>query len=357
MKKVQIGLDEIIKRGLADGAYPGATYCVMKGHKAYFGCFGARELYPTEHENSLDTIYDMASVTKVVCTTTCIMMLVERGFIRIFDPVYQILPDFRHQNISIWNLMTHTSGLPEGVPGDKSVMTSDDIMKAIYSYDLIFNPGEHIAYSDINYILLGKIVEKVSGLPLNVFARENLFEPLEMKDSGYLPIDKERCATTELRDDKLFKGYVKGVVHDETAYALGGVAGHAGLFSTVSDLSHFIQMILDGGKYKGKRILEEETVNRLFRVEVREPKGVETRPLARTLGWQTVDPYSSAGEFVSDNVILHTGFTGTNIFIDRDHNIGFVMLTNRVHPTRKNLKHMHVRACCANYIITHYKEW
>lgn len=357
MKQVQSGLEEILYRGLNDGAYPGATYAVVKGNHIYLGALGNKENLPNPVPNSLDTIYDMASLTKVVCTTTCAMMLVERGYFRIYDPVYQLLPDFPHQGISVWHLMTHTSGLPEGITGDRGHMNEKDVLDKINQTELIFNPGEHISYSDINYILLGKIIEKFAEKPLNVFAKENLFDPLEMVDSGYLPTDKERVAATEYRDDSILKGIQKGFVHDETAYAMGGVAGHAGLFSTATDMTHFIQMILNKGVYNGKRILSENTVNALFKVQVKEFKGVEQYPLARCLGWQTRDPYSSAGELVSEETIIHTGFTGTNVFIDRINNIGFVLLSNRVHPTRKNLKHMHYRACAANYIMSHLNEW
>ena len=194
-------------------------------------------------------------------------------------------------------------------------------------------------------------------MPLNVFAEENLFKPLKMNNTGYLPLNKDLCAATEYRDDATMTGYVKGCVHDETAYALGGVAGHAGLFSTVKDVTNFIQMILNDGKFENQQIFSKATIDELFRVQVKEANGVCVNPKARCLGWQTKDPASSAGELISYNTILHTGFTGTNVFIDRDHEIGLVLLTNRVHPTRNNSKHFHVRACLANFIIANLEEF
>lgn len=351
-------LEQIIKRGIDERAFPGANYCLYIKGKVFFGSLGAKEWYPTQIENNLDTIYDMASLTKVVATTTSMMQLLENGMIRLHDAVKKYLPRIPFDNITIWNLMTHTSGYPEGISGPKDKLTSLDVWEKIYAIDkLRYTPSTHIEYSDINYILLGKIIEILTNEPLQDYVQNHIFVPLEMKDTGYLPKDKNRCAATEYRDDATMKGYVKGDVHDETAYALDKVAGHAGLFSTVKDMSHFIEMILKGGVYNQKRILSKKSVDLLFKVQVKEYVGVETMPKARCLGWQTKDPYSSAGDFVSENIILHTGFTGTNVFIDRDNEVGFCMLTNRVHPLRGNGLHMHYRAVIANYILTHLEEF
>ena len=351
-------LEQLLLDAVKDGAFPGANYALVFKNKVYFGSVGNKELYPEVIENSIDTIYDMASLTKVVCTTTCLMQLVEKGLLRIFDPVSKYFDKFKFKDISVWNLMTHTSGFPEGIYGPKDKLTEEDVWNKIFAIEeLNFKPGTKIVYSDINYILLGKIIEILSGMPLNEYARKYLFDPLEMFDSGYLPKDEERTAATEYRSDATMTGYVKGEVHDETAYAMNKVAGHAGLFSTVTDCSHFIQMILNDGMYNGKRILSKITIDELYKVQVKEYVGVEVLPKARCLGWQTKDPASSAGDLISENTILHTGFTGTNMFIDRDNEVGFVLLTNRVHPTRSNLKHLHVRACVGNYIMSHLEEF
>lgn len=356
--KAQQELEQLILNAIENGSFPGANYAIVTKDKVWMGSLGNKELYPNVIKNSIDTIYDMASLTKVICTTTCIMQLVEKGLLRIYDPVVRYLPNFKFSNITVWNLMTHTSGLPEGIYGPKDKMNENDVWNAIYNkVELNYEPGKKIQYSDINYIILGKIVEIISGLSLDEYALKNLFEPLKMIDSGYNPKDKERCAATEYRDDATMTGYVKGCVHDETAYAMGGVAGHAGLFSTVKDVTNFIKMILNDGEFNGKRILSKITVNELFKIQVKEYSGVEVLPKARCLGWQTKDPASSAGDLVSENIILHTGFTGTNVFIDRDNKIGFVLLTNRVHPTRNNSKHLHDRACFANFIMANLEEW
>lgn len=357
MKRIK-ELEKLLLDAVNDGAFPGANYAVVTKNKVWMGSVGNKELYPEVIPNSIDTIYDMASLTKVVCTTTCLMQLVEKGLLRIYDPVSRYFEKFKFTDITVWNLMTHTSGLPEGIYGPKDKLSESDIWDKIFAIEeLKFKPGTKIIYSDINYILLGKIVEILSGMPINEYAKKNVFEPLEMVDSGYLPSDKKRCAAAEYRNDATMTGYVKGEVHDETAYAMNKVAGHAGLFSTVKDCSNFIKMVLNDGVFNGIKVLSKISIDELFKVQVKEYSGVEVLPKARCLGWQTKDPASSAGELVSENTILHTGFTGTNMFIDRDNEIGFVLLSNRVHPTRNNGKLFHVRACVANYIMAHLEEF
>lgn len=355
MTKVQERIEEIINEAIEKGAFPGANYAVVTKNGAIYGSLGKKELYPNPIDNDIDTIYDMASLTKVVCTTTCMMKLLENGDIRLYDSISRYLPRFKHEDLTIWHLMTHCSGLREGVPGNKYEMSEDQIWDYIYNLDLDYKPGEHITYSDINYILLGQIIKVVTGLNVDEYSHKYIFAPLNMVDTGFNPKDVERCAATEYREH--LKGYQKATVHDETSFALGGVAGHAGLFSTIKDLIIFLQMILNDGKFDDVRILNKNTIDLLFKTQVKEYKGVEVYPLARALGWQVRDPFSSAGEMVSDNTILHTGYTGTNIFIDRDNEIAFVMLTNRVHPLRGNVLHMHYRACLGNYIISHLDEF
>ena len=356
--KAKQELEALLLDAIKDGAFPGANYAIVTKEKTWFGSLGNRELYPEIIPNSIDTIYDMASLTKVVNTTTCAMQLVEKGLLRIFDPVSRYFSQFRFNDVTVWHLLTHTSGLPEGIYGPKDRLSPQDVWDKIFAIEeLMYKPGTKIVYSDINYMLLGKIIEILSGMPLDEYAKKNLYEPLEMYNTGFKPDDKYRCAATEYRDDATMTGYVKGCVHDETAYALGGVAGHAGLFSTVEDISHFIKMILNDGVYEGKRVLSKIMIDELFKVQVKEYVGVEMLPKARCLGWQTKDPASSAGELVSENTILHTGFTGTNMFIDKDNEVGFVLLANRVHPTRNNSKQFHVRACVANYLMSHLEEF
>jgi CubicO group peptidase (beta-lactamase class C family) len=266
------------------------------------------------------------------------------------------LPRFRHQDIVIWDLLTHTSGLQSDIPRAAKLASREEALDKIFACDPTYPKNSKIVYSDIGFILLGMVVEAVANMPLNEFAKMYIFDPLGMKDTTYNPVDKERCAPTELRQDDIYQGYVRGHVHDEKSYILGGVAGHAGVFSTVNDLQHFMQMILDDGKYAGKQILSKPTIDLLFRKQVEMSTGISLDTDARGLGWIVRGNFCSAGDLVSPNTILHTGFTGTNIFIDRDNKIAFCMLTNRVHPTRDNVKIIPFRAKVGNYILSHFRK-
>lgn len=354
----QMGLNNLIQDFIDSGTFPGANYVLVIGEKTYFGSLGKKAVFPEEEENSIDTLYDMASVSKVISTTTCVLKLMEEGKIRLFGEVSSYLPRFKHSNITIFNLMTHTSGMREGIADCTTAKNKEEVLDRLYSYDLKYPVGEKIIYSDLNYIMLGEIIEQITGKKLNEYADEVIFKPLEMFDTGYNPQERKRCAPTEERNDATYRGIVRGDVHDETAYACGGVAGHAGLFSTVKDIEHFIKMILNKGCYNGKKILAKTTVERLFEVQVSEQNNLIKHYNRRGLGWIVNSQWSSAGDFTSyDNTILHTGFTGTNVWIDRQNKVGFCMLTNRVHPTRKNIKIMDARPKIANYIMAHLDEF
>ncbi len=356
--EVKQKLEQLLNEAVENKAFPGAVYAVVTKNKIVKGVVGDREWYPEVVKNTLDTVYDLASLTKVICTTSLMMILLEQGRFRLHDNVNVYLKEFPFNNITIWHLMTHTSGLPEGVYGPKDKMVADDVWNKIMNLEkLLFEPGEKIVYSDINYMLLGKIIEYLTKMPLDKYAKQALFEPLEMHSACFNPINKDICAATEYRDDATMTGYVKGTVHDETAYALGGVAGHAGMFASVDDLINFCLMILNDGMFNGKKVLSKATINELYKVQVKEPSGVIVHPKARCLGWQTKDPASSAGDLVSEKTIIHTGFTGTNVFIDKENEIAFILLTNRVHPTRNNGLHLRVRACVANFIMAHLEEF
>lgn len=347
-------LNEILEEATNNNIFPGATYALVCEEGKYYGYVGKKALYPVSEDNSLDTLYDMASCTKVICTTSCIFKLLEQGKIRLFDTVNSYLPEFKHEDILLWDLLTHTSGLPAGVGGVTKLKSREEALEKIFALETIYPKNTKIVYSDIGFVLLGLIIEKISGMSLNEYAKENIFNPLEMVDTGYLPKDKERCAPTEERNDDVVKGLVRGYVHDELSYILGGVAGHAGLFSTCSDIAHFIEMILNKGVYKGKRIFSEASIDLMFTPQVKENKGVALTCNTRGLGWIVQGDYCSAGDLASKETILHTGFTGTNVFIDRINNVGFTLLSNRVHPTRKNTLLIPFRGKLGNFIIANF---
>lgn len=347
------GLERLILEAINDGAFPGGNY-VLVSDKDYFGSLGMKS-HIEGTKNDLDTIYDLASVSKVVSTVTSIMILLEMGKLRLYDSVSSYLPRFRFKNITIWDLVTHTSGLKPDVVNAKGLRSRKELEDQIYNSDLVYPTNTKIVYSDIGFMLLGFIIEAVSGMPLDEFAKKHIFEPLEMHDTCYNPTDLERVAPTELREDELYNGYLRGKVHDEKGFILDGVAGHAGVFSTVKDLRNFIKMILNDGEFNGKHILSKASVDLLYTPQVENKKGISLNNEIRTIGWIMGGDYPSCGDLASKNTIHHTGYTGTSIFIDRDNKIGFSLLTNRVHPTRDNPKIIPFRGKLGNYIISHFK--
>ena len=355
--------ENLMNNAIKDGVFPGCNVgIILKNNNQYnkkFYSFGNKALYPNIEKNDINTIYDMASCSKVVSTTSCIFKLVEMGKIRLYDYVCLYLPEFKHKDITIWDLMTHTSGLPEGLSGAWT-MGRDDIINGIMNVEKKFEKNTTIHYSDIGFVLLGLIVERVSNMSLDEFANEYIFSKLDMIDTKYIrvnennEIDIKRYAPTEIRENgKIDRGYV----HDEMAYNMNGVAGHAGLFSTVKDLSNFIEMILNDGVYNNKKIFDKKTIDLMFTPQVEEKVGIGIETDKRGLGWIVKGKNSCCGDLASSETILHTGFTGTNIFIDRKNKVGFVMLSNRVHPTRKNTLIIPFRSRIANYVMAHLEEF
>lgn len=350
-----LGLNNLIEEAIKNNVMPGANYCLLANNEKHFGSFGNKALYPNVEKNDIDTIYDMASLSKVVATTTAIMILLEKGKLRLSDSVSSILPRFKHSTITVFDLLTHTSGLQSDIRGSlyadirrEHSKYKEVLIDYIYNLELETPKNTKIIYSDMGFILLGFIVEELSKQTLDEFCRENIFIPLEMTSSCYNPKDVSRCSPTEDRTTHIDRGYV----HDEKAHTLGGVAGHAGLFSTVKDVSNFMEMILNDGVFKGKKILCKKSVDLLFTPQVEEVYGISKVSSKRSLGWIVKGDYPVSGDLASNNTIMHTGFTGTHIFIDRDNKVAFCMLTNRVHPTRDNTKIIAFRGRLGNYIMS-----
>jgi CubicO group peptidase (beta-lactamase class C family) len=322
-------IDHVVLRGIKAGGFPGASVIVgRKGNAVLERGFGRLSWAKTSPEVSPDnTIYDIASLTKVVGTTTAIMMLYDAGRVALDAPVKRYLPTFsggEKDKVTVRLLLTHRSGLPAGRDLWRVTHDPETAKRLILSTSLHHHPGDVYEYSDLGADLLGMIVEAVSGLPLDQFLNRRLFEPLGMHDTFFRPPDslKYRIAPTEIAPPR---GYpIRGEVHDENAYAMGGVAGHAGLFSTASDLSVFAQMMLNGGTYNGVRLIADSTVA-LF-----------TRRAAghRALGWDTPTGEFGSGQYLSDRSYGHTGYTGTSIWIDPDREMFVILLTNRVHAAK-----------------------
>ena len=354
------GLDNIIIDAVVNGIFPGANYVVVSKYGTFKNSFGKKAILPNKEENDIDTLYDMASCTKVLSTTSCIMKLLESGKLRLYDSVSLYVKEFIHKDILVWDLLTHSSGLPADVPRAAKLKSKEELFEKIFNVELKYERHSNIVYSDIGFILLGLIVENISGMPLDEFAKKYVFDPLEMYHTGFnrisdqMDVDFTKYAATEHRSDEIVDEILRGKVHDEKAYIMGGVAGHAGLFSCVDDISHFIEMVLNDGVYKGKQFFSRATIDLLFTPQVKVPKGVCLDCTQRGLGWIVKGDFCAGGDLASPETIHHTGFTGTNICIDRINKVGFSILSNRVHPSRSNTLIIPFRARVGNYIIANF---
>ena len=324
-------IDDVVHEGIERKHMPGAVVLVgLRGKIVYSRAFGHKQLKPTEAEMTTDTLFDMASITKPVATATSIMKLVEQGKVHLRDPVAKYIPEFGaggKEKITVFHLLTHQGGL---IP-DNPLKDYDDgpqtAMKRIDALKPAAPPGTAFIYTDVGYIVLARLVERVSGLDVHQFSQKHIFGPLGMTQTGYLPEERlrERAAVTGQRAGK----WMKGEVHDPRAFRLGGIAGHAGLFSTAEDLAVFAQMMLGGGVHHGVRVLQESTV-RLMTKTYSVPDG------ARGLGWDVRSGYSSnRGDFFSSRAFGHGGFTGTSLWMDPKLDLFVVFLSNRVHPDGK----------------------
>ncbi|MDU5740809.1 MAG: serine hydrolase [Clostridium sp.] len=322
----------IIEECCSRGVFPGANVAILLEDEEYLFSVGKKSILPKEELNSIDTIYDIASLTKVLVTTTLIMKLIDMGKLKLDTLVKDIIPEFRNNNnINIFDLLTHTSGLPADIKLDLSV-DKETIRKKIHCCDSVYEKNTKVLYSDIGFILLGFIIEEIVRKPLDIIAKEFIFTPLNMNDTSYLPDSKlfNRCAPTE--NSPHFHKILRGEVHDRKAYLMGGVSGHAGVFSDIDDMSKFARMILNRGEYNKKRILSEKSVESLFKTQT--PIG----EINRGLGYLTFDIRSPFSTMNSGESIFHTGFTGTSLLIDKGNKISIIVLSNRVHPTRENIK-------------------
>lgn len=321
-------IKEMLLEGVLKKHFPGAHFAIVyKNQDPIIDYVGYKQIYPEFIQCQGDEIYDVASLTKVVSTTTIIMKLIENQQLTLETKVSDILTWFIHKDISIYDLLTHTSGLPADIPRAYTLRDKEDVLSKIREVQLKEKKGKYIIYSDIGFILLGLIIEKVTSKSLNDCGQEMIFKPLNMTDTSYFP-DIQRTAPTELREDDVYRGLLQGKVHDEKAFALGG-AGHAGLFSTVKDLSIFIKAILED-----QFVLKSNTLDMLFKVREQKPS-LNGDLLKRALGWDKPTEGGSSSHLSDfDETILHTGFTGCNMFVDRKNGIGFVLLSNAVHPKR-----------------------
>ena len=343
-------MDSIIRESIDKKELPGAV--VLVGHHGrivWRKAYGSRAIEPQRETMTVDTIFDLASLTKVVATTTSIMILIEQGKVRLSDSVVQFIPEMKgggRDAITIEHLLTHMTGFAPDFDLRERWTGYDEAIERLAKEPLRSTPGTRFVYSDINYIALGEVVHRVSGMMLDEFARRNIFAPLGMQDTGFRPDSKlrSRIAPTEKRRGQLnYLGdsgadagsegeqWLRGQVHDPTSFRMGGIAGHAGLFSTADDLAIFCQMLLNGGSYKGTRVLSPLTVSTMTR-----PHAVSESGAARGLGWDIASSFSTnKGDFFPLGSFGHTGFTGTSLWIDPATETFVIFLSNRVHPDGK----------------------
>jgi uncharacterized protein YbbC (DUF1343 family)/CubicO group peptidase (beta-lactamase class C family) len=324
--KLRAVLDPLMEQAVAQGNMPGGVLLVgHNGRVVYRKAFGMRSLEPTREAMTVDTIFDMASLTKCVATTISVMQLMEEGKIRLNDPVSAYLPEFAQngkQDITIRELMTHTSGLAPDLDLSTPWSGREAAFRMAMEQKPENPPGTRFVYSDINFETLGFIVEKVSGMPLNEYALKHVFEPLGMRHTRFLPPDAWKPLIAPTQYDENGK-MLRGVVHDPTARRMGGVAGHAGLFSTADDMAVFAQKLLTG-----HRVLSREAIEKMST-----PQTPANAPSMRGLGWDIDSPFASnRGELLPVGSFGHTGFTGTSLWVDPVTDTYIILLTNSVHP-------------------------
>jgi CubicO group peptidase (beta-lactamase class C family) len=331
-KKYTRDFHAAIQQAVWDRVIAGATWHAEREGRWREGCYGFRAKVPEKEPITQDTIFDLASLTKVVATTPSIMLLVEQGKVKLDAPVQTYIPQFgggARARITVRHLMVHTSGLKPGLPRNPAWSGyNSGIGWACVTFPTT-EPDEKFRYSDINFILLGEIVRRVSGEPLDSFAAKHIFQPLGMKDTSFNPPAswRTRIAPTEKDETETL---LRGVVHDPTSRHMGGVAGHAGLFSTAQDLSRYARMILNDGELDGVRVLKPETIRLMTTPHT--PANMKDK---RALGWDMETAYSKPRGTFGTTSFGHTGFTGTCLWIDPASRSFYIFLSSRLHEPAK----------------------
>lgn len=347
-RRVQDTVRLVLERALRDSAFPGA-FAVVGNRAGVIVAHGVGRLDPAPNEPTPDeqTVWDMASLTKVISLTSAVTVLVGNGTLDLDARVQRYLPEWTGQwkdQVTVRDLMTHSAGLPSWRPLYKETTTAVAARALVLSTPLEVSPGQRMVYSDLGAILVGLIVERLSGTTLDRFVAQHVFGPLGMTSTRYLPPAswRSRIAPTEV--DPWRQRHLRGEVHDENAHRLGGVSAHAGLFSTGADLSRFARMMLNGGTLDGTSVFDADALTRVTAVQ---------KPALshRAIGWETANGANSGGQRMSRRAFGHTGFTGTSIWMDPERDVFIILLTNRVNPTRENRRIGDVRVSLANAVM------
>lgn len=340
IQKIKDYMDE----GIRKRDFPGVSIAMSIGGEVASIHRGYKQLMPQLVALDDHCVYDIASLTKVVFTTTAIMQLIEKDKLKLDTNISDVLHWFKHKDLTIYDLLIHSSGLPADIKKSYTYQHKDQIIDTIKDMDKIYHKHEHIVYSDVGFILLGLMIEKVTDMSLDQYGKKYIFEPLQMYHTTYHPI-KDICAPTEYRSDETYEGMLQGLVHDEKAFALGE-AGHAGLFSTSSDLLKFCQSLLNDEK-----ILKRSSIEQLQTIQMTKPdlNGILK---SRALGWQKPIGTTYGGKYIDpDTVLMHTGFTGCHMVIDYKSNTAYVALSNAIHPKRTLNRIIKYRETLSNIIM------
>jgi CubicO group peptidase (beta-lactamase class C family) len=326
---------------------PGAVYAVVNENKTLVEDAVGYAHLGLNIPMGLNTVFDLASLTKVCATLPSILLLVERGMLDFDDPVRRFFPEEANGSLTLKHLLTHTSGFPPSVPFYQYHWPKEQILDYILTLDGA--PGQKVVYSDLNFMLLGFLIEKLTECPLDVFTREHIYQPLQMNHTGFNPdVDLSTVAATEWLPEQ--QRYQWGKVHDENANYLGGVSGHAGLFSDLHDLKIYVQMVLNQGRTEnGDYFLSPATLQASERNYTRDLGA------SRGFGWQLMGDQSPAGYFLSGQSFGHTGFTGTSFWIDPKQHLGFILLSNRVHISRR-INMNRIRRIFNNLFLSDYSR-
>ena len=341
-------LDSIVRVGLEQGAAPGAALAVGRfGRLVHLKGYGAIDYAPGAPAVDPSTLYDLASLTKVVATTTAAMILEEEGKLDISRTVASYLPEFNAPDkaaITVRMLLTHRGGLEAFAPLWKESHGRAEYLTQINARPLANPPGTKVVYSDWDFVLMGMIVERITGTTLDAFTNARIFAPLGMTSARFTPDTTDPALMRRVVYTALdtLRGQLHGAVHDPNAWALGGVSGHAGLFASARDLAVFVQMLLNGGSYNGVRIVKPTTVARW--TSSQDPAS------SRALGWDTPSEVSSAGRYFSPRSFGHTGYTGTSIWVDPERGLFVVLLTNRVNSHGEATRHAQLRRDVADAV-------
>jgi len=341
-------LDSIVRSAIAEGASPGAAIAVGRyGRLVHLAGYGTLDYAPSSPAVGPETMYDLASLTKVVATNTAAMILEEEGKLDISRTVASYVPELDAPDkagITVRMLLTHRGGFEAFAPLHLQFRGRAAYFAQINARPLTSAPGTHMVYSDWDFILMQAVVERIAGTTLDQFTESRIFAPLGMTSTRFTPDTSDAALLRRIAPTSIdsLRGPLHGVVHDPNAWAMGGVSGHAGLFSTARDLAVFAQMLLNGGSYAGRRLLAPSTLARWTA-----PQDVGS---SRALGWDTPSAVSSAGRYFGPRSFGHTGYTGTSIWIDPERGLFVVLLTNRVNSHGESTRHVQLRRDVADAV-------